>query len=58
MAAAEAAVAAVEASDLARLLTREHGKTISEAVFDAGDDGRHGGGVRPGGGRRAGGTRA
>jgi len=33
--AAEAAVAAVEARDLARLLTREHGKVYWEAVFDA-----------------------
>jgi acyl-CoA reductase-like NAD-dependent aldehyde dehydrogenase len=33
--AAEAGVAAVEASDLARLLTREHGKVYWEAVFDA-----------------------
>jgi acyl-CoA reductase-like NAD-dependent aldehyde dehydrogenase len=34
IAAAEAAVAAVEAHDLARLLTREHGKTHLEAIFD------------------------
>ena len=34
MAAAEAGVAAVEAQDLARLLTREHGKTHLEAIFD------------------------
>jgi len=34
VAAAEAGVAAVEARDLARLLTREHGKTYVEAVFD------------------------
>jgi len=34
IAAAEAGVAAVEAGDLARLLTREHGKTHIEAVFD------------------------
>ena len=34
VAAAEAGVAAVEAGDLARLLTREHGKTHLEAVFD------------------------
>jgi len=34
IAAAEAGVAAVEAGDLARLLTREHGKTHLEAVFD------------------------
>jgi len=33
-AAAEAGVAAVEARDLARLLTREHGKTHLEAIFD------------------------
>jgi acyl-CoA reductase-like NAD-dependent aldehyde dehydrogenase len=33
-AAAEAAVAVVEAGDLARLLTREHGKTHLEAIFD------------------------
>ena len=36
VAAAEAGVAAVEAGDLARLLTREHGKIYWEAVFDAG----------------------
>ncbi len=34
VAAAEAGVAAVEAQDLARLLTREHGKTRLEAIFD------------------------
>ncbi|MFZ0249493.1 MAG: aldehyde dehydrogenase family protein [Acidimicrobiales bacterium] len=34
IAAAEAGVAAVEAGDLARLLTREHGKTYLEAIFD------------------------
>jgi len=34
VAAAEAGVAAVEARDLARLLTREHGKTYLEAIFD------------------------
>jgi acyl-CoA reductase-like NAD-dependent aldehyde dehydrogenase len=34
IAAAEAGVALVEADDLARLLTREHGKTHVEAVFD------------------------
>ncbi|MBV8463638.1 MAG: aldehyde dehydrogenase family protein, partial [Acidimicrobiales bacterium] len=34
LAAAEAGVAAVEAHDLARLLTREHGKTYVEAIFD------------------------
>ncbi len=34
IAAAEAGVAAVEAGELARLLTREHGKTHLEAVFD------------------------
>jgi acyl-CoA reductase-like NAD-dependent aldehyde dehydrogenase len=34
VAAAEAGVAAVEAGDLARLLTREHGKTHVEAIFD------------------------
>ena len=34
VAAAEAGVAAVEAGDLARLLTREHGKTHLEAIFD------------------------
>ena len=33
-AAAEAAVQAVEEGDLARLLTREHGKTHIEAIFD------------------------
>ena len=33
-AAAEAGVAFVEANDLARLLTREHGKTHLEAIFD------------------------
>jgi acyl-CoA reductase-like NAD-dependent aldehyde dehydrogenase len=33
--AAQAAVAAVEAHDLARLLTREHGKVYWEAIFDA-----------------------
>jgi acyl-CoA reductase-like NAD-dependent aldehyde dehydrogenase len=33
--AAHAGVAAVEAGDLARLLTREHGKVYWEAVFDA-----------------------
>ncbi|HEX3333862.1 MAG TPA: aldehyde dehydrogenase family protein [Acidimicrobiales bacterium] len=32
--AAEAGVALVEANDLARLLTREHGKTHLEAIFD------------------------
>jgi acyl-CoA reductase-like NAD-dependent aldehyde dehydrogenase len=36
VAAAEAGAAAVEAGDLARLLTREHGKIYWEAVFDAG----------------------
>ncbi|HEX4127073.1 MAG TPA: aldehyde dehydrogenase family protein [Acidimicrobiales bacterium] len=35
IAAAEAGVAAVEAGDLARLLTREHGKTYVESIFDA-----------------------
>jgi acyl-CoA reductase-like NAD-dependent aldehyde dehydrogenase len=35
IAAAQAGVAAVEAGDLARLLTREHGKVYWEAVFDA-----------------------
>jgi acyl-CoA reductase-like NAD-dependent aldehyde dehydrogenase len=34
VAAAEAGVAFVEANDLARLLTREHGKTHLEAIFD------------------------
>ncbi len=34
VAAAEAGVAAVEVGDLARLLTREHGKTRIESVFD------------------------
>jgi len=34
VAAAEAAVAAVQSRDLARLLTREHGKTYLEAIFD------------------------
>lgn len=34
LAAAEAGVALVEANDLARLLTREHGKTHIEAIFD------------------------
>jgi len=34
VAAAEAGVALVEAKDLARLLTREHGKTHLEAIFD------------------------
>ena len=34
LAAAEAGVASVEAHDLARLLTREHGKTHLEAIFD------------------------
>ena len=34
IAAAEAGVAAVERHDLARLLTREHGKTYLEAIFD------------------------
>ena len=34
IAAAEAGVAAVEAHDLARLLTREHGKTHLESIFD------------------------
>jgi acyl-CoA reductase-like NAD-dependent aldehyde dehydrogenase len=34
VAAAEAGVAAVETQDLARLLTREHGKTHLEAIFD------------------------
>ncbi len=34
VAAAEAGVAVVEANDLARLLTREHGKTHLEAIFD------------------------
>jgi acyl-CoA reductase-like NAD-dependent aldehyde dehydrogenase len=33
-AAAEAGVVAVEAGDLARLLTREHGKTYIESIFD------------------------
>jgi acyl-CoA reductase-like NAD-dependent aldehyde dehydrogenase len=36
IAAASAGVAAVEQHDLARLLTREHGKVYWEAVFDAG----------------------
>jgi len=35
IAAAEAGVAAVERDDLARLLTREHGKVLWEATFDA-----------------------
>lgn len=35
VAAAEAGVAFVEANDLARLLTREHGKTHLESIFDA-----------------------
>jgi acyl-CoA reductase-like NAD-dependent aldehyde dehydrogenase len=35
IAAAQAGVAAVEQGDLARLLTREHGKVYWEAVFDA-----------------------
>jgi acyl-CoA reductase-like NAD-dependent aldehyde dehydrogenase len=35
VAAAEAGVAAVEARDLARLLTREHGKTHLESIFDS-----------------------
>jgi acyl-CoA reductase-like NAD-dependent aldehyde dehydrogenase len=35
IAAAQAAVDAVEARDLARLLTREHGKVYWEAIFDA-----------------------
>jgi acyl-CoA reductase-like NAD-dependent aldehyde dehydrogenase len=34
VAAAEAGVAAVQSHDLARLLTREHGKTLLEAIFD------------------------
>src|SRR5580658_10400814 len=34
VAAAEAGVAAVEAGDLSRLLTREHGKTQLESIFD------------------------
>ena len=34
VAAADAGVAAVERDDLARLLTREHGKTHLEAIFD------------------------
>jgi acyl-CoA reductase-like NAD-dependent aldehyde dehydrogenase len=34
-AAADAAVAAVQAGDLARLLTREHGKVYGEAVMDS-----------------------
>jgi acyl-CoA reductase-like NAD-dependent aldehyde dehydrogenase len=34
LAAAQAGVAAVEAGDLARLLTREHGKTYVESIFD------------------------
>ncbi len=34
VAAAEAGVAMAEANDLARLLTREHGKTHLEAIFD------------------------
>ena len=34
IAAAEAGVGAVERHDLARLLTREHGKTYLEAIFD------------------------
>ena len=34
LAAAEAGVAFVEANELARLLTREHGKTHLEAIFD------------------------
>jgi succinylglutamic semialdehyde dehydrogenase len=36
IAAAAAGVAAVERDDLARLLTREHGKVYWEALFDAG----------------------
>ncbi len=35
LAAAEAGVAFAEANDLARLLTREHGKTHLEAIFDS-----------------------
>jgi acyl-CoA reductase-like NAD-dependent aldehyde dehydrogenase len=34
IAAAEAGVAAVESGDLARLLTREHGKTYLESIFE------------------------
>ena len=49
VAAAEAGVAAVESRDLARLLTREHGKTHLEAIFDTGHHGRHGGRLRPAG---------
>jgi len=36
VAAAQAAAAAVERDDLARLLTQEHGKVLFEAMFDAG----------------------
>jgi acyl-CoA reductase-like NAD-dependent aldehyde dehydrogenase len=36
LSAAEAAAAAVADHDLARLLTREHGKTLDESVFDTG----------------------
>jgi len=36
MAAAQAGVARVERDDLARVLTREHGKVLWEATFDAG----------------------
>jgi acyl-CoA reductase-like NAD-dependent aldehyde dehydrogenase len=47
IAAAEAGVAAVERDDLARLLTREHGKVYWEAQFDAGTMGAMATGFAP-----------
>ena len=45
--AAAAAGAVVGASDLARLLTREHGKVLWEAEFDAGTIGGMAGAFAP-----------
>ncbi|HUD16454.1 MAG TPA: aldehyde dehydrogenase family protein [Acidimicrobiales bacterium] len=47
IAAAAAGVAAVERGDLARLLTREHGKVYWEALFDAGTMGAMATGFAP-----------
>ena len=51
VAAAEVGVATAEAHDLARLLTREHGKTHLEVDLRQRHHGRHGVGLRPAGGR-------
>ena len=47
VAAARQAAAAVDSGDLARLLTREHGKVLFEAIFDAGTIGAMAAGFAP-----------